>query len=293
MIKVLVIGPTYIDTTYFVDRLALDCSSKVISKKFYLGGTGLSLAYYLKRLINGVGFVSVIGNDTPSKIIQKELKKNKINARLQVEKNRIDQATVLIDQKGEKICISERKITDKISISKRNLNSLCKEYPAIFITTISGDKILKILEKLKKIGYLGKICLTLNAGNASDSNFLEKIYSENIFYLNLSVKEFNLVKDKQNLLKKTKFTTLTDGANGSYIYEKGNLVGKISLNIINNQKIPNFNGAGEAYAAGVIFSILRGTNPVVSAKFASNFVIKILKNKKNLLRRSLNYETKI
>lgn len=283
MNNILVIGPSYIDETYYVDRLTLDGSSAIINSAKYFGGTGLSLAYYLRQLKNKVSLFSVIGKDFFSKSLKRKLNNLKIQSYLQVCNFPMDICTLYIDKKGEKLCVSNRKITDNISF--QFIPKLLAQYNTIIITTISAAKIVSLIKILEKTKYPGKVCLLMNTKNASENKLWKKVGDSalNLYYINMSQNEFQLIQNKE-ALKRFLYMTVTKGVNGSDIYKNGGLIDTIPAQKLNKKVIFNSNGAGEAYAARFLSNLLEGKNSIDAAIQASKYVPKILTDKNNLLR---------
>jgi sugar/nucleoside kinase (ribokinase family) len=284
MKNILVIGPTYIDDNIVVDKLNMDASCRVLEKKSYLGGTGLSLAYYFSELNNPVGLITVAGKKDYKQVIKNTLKFCNVDDLTQLRTEATDRSIVLTDPVGNKLCISDRKISDTLVIDPKELGSLLNTYRVILITTVSIKLINLILTTCNRLSYRGRICIILNQYNARSTKLTEALSTKfPIYYLNMSLPEQKCITKFKDIVKNCNIITVTDGKNGSTIYFEN-----IKIRIpAYKENVTNSNSAGEAYTAAFLTSLLSDNGPVKSGYFAAKFTSKMLVSRDNLLRKPL------
>lgn len=272
--KICVIGATNIDITGFSKKKLIQKDSNIGTSKISLGGVGRNIAENLHNLDLNVNFLSVFTDDFFAEFMKKSFLKSKLNINESFFIKDASSSTfiaILNNKNDLETGISSMEIYDRITkemiqkkmnfISEHNIVVLDTNYPQkileyicnnlnnqkIIIDTVSGTKALKIKNILDKL-YVLKT-------NLSEAQTLTGIKILNEKDLQKTVSYF--------LSKGIKNVFITLGKKG-VIFGNERIIKKYTPNIT---KIKNTIGAGDAFAAGIIYGIVAGYDIEKTAKY--------------------------
>lgn len=271
MKEVIVIGDLVLDTHVKIDdasvecnldghncKLCLDYAAKVpVTESFQtIGGNAANVALGLNKLNTQTHIISTIGADSNGKIIQSELKKNKIKTSgITLDKKLQTRYSIVLNFKGERTILAYHK---KINYHWP------KKLPKtdwVYYTSLSDG--LAPLQKnlLKFLKQNKEIKLAFNPGSfqlKSDLNLcLALLPHTDLLMVNLEEAQVlgNLknVSDSKTLISKllelgVKEVSMTDGARGAY---GGNLEGAWKIEAY-DVPIVSKTGAGDSFSAAYL-----------------------------------------
>lgn len=230
--------------------------------KFLLGGNAANVAVGVSRLGYKSSIATVIGNDEFSKQVITILTNNGVDTSNVIKVNDDDpNFNIILSYEGERTVLEEKSNLE----GEFNLDDINPSI--IYLTSIHGEwiKIYEyIFNKFPVAEYF------YNPSNRQINNDLNKIYEflPKIKYLFVNLQEAQQISNEENpdiekLLKKLqslgpKNIIITDGINGSYsINEMGEIY---HMTPASNDMPIEKTGAGDSYAAGFIYGILKGHN---------------------------------
>lgn len=258
--KILVIGGTNIDINATSKEKLVERDSNIGIIDFSIGGVAKNICENLARLNLDVTFATILGSDyfgdeayhylskLGIQILVKRVSKNTptylavfdnsndlligINDMDAINYLNNDFVDELIDFNNYNLVIIDS------NLSKETLDYITKKCQApIYAEAISVNKVMKLKPYLNRLEAIK--CNRLEA---------EALVGHDIKDVNYILKELN----KLGVNK----VYLTDGANGSYLYEDN----KISHLKALKMKIVNTTGAGDAFLSGVIYAQIKNLN---------------------------------
>jgi adenosine kinase len=247
----------------------------IISKKKFYGGTGGNIAYGLAQLKSHPLLFSLVGKDF-KKDYGNHLKK--IGVDLQVGINKKEKTASFsysIHEKGSSNEIwspNAYKDIHKLSILDTVDNKKLKNITLAIFSPGSPESTFKHIDEFKKI--TPNATVIFDPGQMihlySKKNFIDCMNLSDILILNNS--EYNkiskiigtdLVKFFKNLKK---VIIKTDGENGSDIYKDNRVM---HIDSIKPKKVLDTMGAGDAYRAGMLYSLANNQTIYNACKFGS------------------------
>ncbi|MBU5678851.1 MAG: carbohydrate kinase [Candidatus Aenigmatarchaeota archaeon] len=269
MKDVLTIGELLID---FIGGEGSLEETKTFEKCF--GGAPGNLAIACSRLGLKVGIISRVGNDAFGRFLLDTLKREGVDTSyIEIdEKYKTGLAFVshikerqFLFYRGAEMFIKGREELD-------NFRYIC--FGSIpLITETSRRAVLKAIKIGKKIG--AKICfdpnIRLNLWKEDTLDWVRKIL-EKVDLLLLTEEEGKMIFEERNLetlveniRKKFELIGIKMGARGSMIIQGNKIVKMPAIRV----KVIDTTGAGDAWNAGLLFSLINGYDLITSAKIAN------------------------
>ncbi len=246
---------------------------KVKNLKFSTGGGGTNTAVAFSKLGLKTGYVGKLGKDENAEVILKELKKNKIDFLGVVDKKWEEHTgySVILDSKEhDRTILTYKGINDKLKFSELSKEIFNTKW--LYLSSADGDFLKtqeEIVEKAVKKGI--KIAYNTSLYQVKeDSLKLKRILKNvNIFVLNKEEAEA-LVGSEGNLLEKIRrlgpgIVCVTDGAKGSEVYDGE----KVYQTKAHKVKVNEATGAGDAYASGFVFGMIKFRDVEKSARIGT------------------------
>lgn len=245
--------------------------------KIYLshGGVGRNICENISKLTNNTSFITVLGDDEHSKNIYDELFKSNVDLSnsLIMNNKKMSIYLAILDEKHDMfVGVNDMDLIKNLNmeflkskIQKINLNKIAildtnlpKDSVHFLLSNITESKIVVDLVSAAKankvVGHLSKI-------HSLKANKLE---AEILTGITLDSKE-NIIKAGEILLDYgVKYVFITLGEDGVY-YTDGNKSGFIK-NL--ETDVVDATGAGDAFTAGIAFSLLNDYDIEKCAKFA-------------------------
>ena len=239
-----------------------------LPKGIYLGGSPLNVALNLDNLGIKSTIASAVGNDRLGELALKSIKQKGLSIDLiQVNEHPTGLAEVEIDREGiPSFEIHENTAWDFISVSDKLKEVVSDSDFLVFGSLIFRSSSSRTIRKLLK-NYKGKCVI--------DVNFRKPFYNEEIVnevldyadILKLNIEELNVIskwkdneRNEEDSLKwlseefDIETVLLSRGEKGAYIYSNGDLKKKGRYYV----KVRDTVGAGDAFLAGAIYSLIKG-----------------------------------
>lgn len=230
--------------------------------KFLLGGNASNVAVGLSRLGYKSSIATVIGNDEFSKKVFETLKSEKVDTALIIRKKDDDpDFNVILSYEGERTVLEEKSsLTGELKFNNVKPNM-------IYLTSVHGnweEIYTKLFDEFPTSEFI------YNPGSRQIENNMDAIlkFLPKIKYLFVNLQEAQKITREDNpdikiLLRKLKTwgienIIVTDGINGSYGINNANEM--YHIRSATNEKPIEKTGAGDSYAAGFIYAILKGHN---------------------------------
>ncbi|GAB5409585.1 MAG: carbohydrate kinase [Balneolaceae bacterium] len=250
-----------------------------LPKGIYLGGSPLNVALNLDNLGIDSKIVSAVGKDRLGRLALKSIEQKSLKSELiQLNNYPTSLAEVEIDEKGiptyeihENVAWDFIKKTDEITTEINNSDFI------VIGTLIFRNSSANTVRELLK-DYKGKVVVDVNLRKPFYSEELldEVLYLSNIVKFNrIELEEFlkwkKIVLDHEEALKwlseKYDIDTvlLSRGEKGAYIYHEGELCRKGRYYV----KVRDTVGAGDAFLAGAIYSLIKGKDAYDTVCFAN------------------------
>jgi len=252
-----------------------------LPKGIYLGGAPLNVAINLKNLGVYSGIISAVGNDQLGRLALKYIERNSINTNL-IQNNNYDTGLVEVNIDAGGIpdyTIHENTAWDHIEATKSSIDAITSADYIVLGSLIfrdkSGDTLRELLQDVtgeQKIiidvnfrksyysfGLIDDLFRLANIVKLNDDELVEvqswyglkNDYHEALLYLK---KEFNL----ESIL-------LTRGDRGSTMLTQEGFTERDCFLI----KVKDTVGAGDAFLAGAIYSLINKKNPDFTISFAN------------------------
>ncbi len=246
-----------------IKEICYPAGAKILIKKshFFTGGGATNTAVAFSRLGFKTGCIIKVGNDSNGKKILKELKNEKIDFLGKISKNDHTDFSVILDSyEHERTIFNYKDASNKLKYSDINFKKLNTKW---FYFSSLMDQSFITLKKLAGFAKEHNIKVALNTSQylaEKGPKILKPILdATNILILNKEEAELLIGKDKiENLLKKIfhlgiEIVCITDGKNGSYVYDGSYLYYQYPHNI----KIVERTGAGDAYASTFVAGMIK------------------------------------
>jgi ribokinase len=252
------------------NKLMISFGEKIHVERYVLGigGNASNTAVGIARLGSSVGLCAEIGKDELSEKILNHLKNENVNTDLLIQTNEDASVSVALSFQGERTLLTEH--------VKRNHDFDFKDVQTKFIYLTSlGDIWQNAYEKTLNLTKTTGAKLAFNPGSVQLENkgkvvmdiiencdylFINKEEAEEILYgkgLGFNHEDLSQIKKLLYGLKSlgAKNVIITDGENGSYVESENNET--YHLGII-RVYVSERTGAGDAYSAGFLASIING-----------------------------------
>lgn len=255
-------------------KIAFELGAKYQVEKIFEapGGCAANVAQGLSRLGIKTACYTKIGKDEVGKWIKKELKKEKVSAKLlQIDKRcKSDLSAIIVDEKsGEHVILFNRESNTKLEINPKKI----KNTQRIFVSALNGEwerHIDTILEVAKKNDI--KILFNPGQRNIKDNpkKVLKIVKHSEVVVLNKDeaieimignndeIDESNLNDEIFLIRSMAGFSrgvvVLTDGENGSWVFDKNNIF--FSKVVVKNPV--DTLGAGDAFSSGFLAGYVSG-----------------------------------
>lgn len=269
-------GALNLDQIYYIDEITLDSESIIRKKINQCGGSAANTIYGLSKLGAKTGFIGAVGNDEFGRIMLNNLTSVGVDTSgITIKPNISSGLTLcLVDKKGRRSIYVQPGANARIILSDikfEYINSARYILLSSFVNTKQFElqKTLINEHKLSNSLIFSPGMIYSKKGLSSLKTILEKVY---ILFLNkeeietLTNKPYRKgVKICSDIGCQTIVVTLGAGLKYgnehfiSYVYSKGAeyWIKPIHKKFTDNRKFDTL-GAGDAYAAGFIYGILRG-----------------------------------
>jgi len=255
---------------------------------FSTGGGGTNTAVAFSRLGLKTGFIGCIGHDANGELIAKELRKENVEFLGKVKQGKTGYSIVLPGH-SDRTILTFKGVNNNLEWSDLHLPL---ETKWLYISTML-DQSLKTAEKLAFHANQNKIKIALNLSRYLANHGLKKLSkllnSADILILNKEEAAIltDRVKIKQMLELLASHTqaiiVITDSSKPVYAL-KGKM---IYIKKINSVKPVDKTGAGDAFAAGFVYGIMKNKDIPTSLNYGYKEALSTLKEigaKNNLLR---------
>jgi len=222
------------------------------------GGGGTNTAVAFARLGLHTGFLGVLGNDPQASIIIQELKKENLDF-LGKQKLGMTGYSVILASDHDRVILSYKGVNDQLS--PQDIPSHLKTswiYMATMLNkSLSTEKILA--HQAKKSGI--KVAANMSSYLAQQG--LKKLSSfiKLLDVLILNKEELSILTKKSNTEKSLRLlgphiplVIMTNGPNSIQVIHHGKIIIK---KVPPTKKIVNTTGAGDAFASGVIYGLIK------------------------------------
>ncbi len=271
-------GALNFDYLYVVDALATDGHQATISESFETpGGSCANAIYGLAKLGIKTGFVGAVGDDYEGERVLLQMQKVKIDTSKikSLSKVATSKIFVFIDRNGERVMYSLPGASNKFKGNTRDISWLSKS-KYVLLSSIAGGaqlqfqkKIVTEIHKTTRIVYMpGALYLKY------DFSKLKDIITKS-FIIILNRREIQQLTNcdyhsgAQLLVEKGCCTVaVTLGAAGCFIYD-GRISSLVSSPKLPKNRIVDSTGAGDAFAAGLIFGLLNDRSLSDAAVFGN------------------------
>ncbi|MHC1636108.1 MAG: carbohydrate kinase family protein [Candidatus Methanospirareceae archaeon] len=273
-VEVVGLGALNYDVLYAVERIARGGEEVgIIDVKKAPGGSAANTIVGLARLGVRVGFVGIVGKDKEGEIILEDFKKEGVEVHIKREEGYTGAAIGLIDKKGERALYILPGVNDKLSIEDVDLQFLEKAYfihTSSFVNKKQLEMQTELVKRVKsRISFSpGMLCFKYKL-----EDMIEIISRSDVIFLSLGelqslIKKEDYKRGARELLDiGAKIVCVTLGEKGCYVTDG------ISDFLIEAYptKVVDTTGAGDAFAAGFLYGLLRGKDIYKSGKIG-NFV---------------------
>lgn len=262
--------------------------SRVLS---FTGGGGTNTAVAFSRLGLKTAFIGCLGGDVNGKIIMQELKKEKVLFLGKIKKGETGYS-IILPGRGDRTILVCKGINDRLKFSDINLTKLKTCW--LYISTMLGES-FKATEKLASFASKKGIKIAFNpsiylARQTSElSSFLKKV---DILILNREEAEAlskrkeikDTLRTLEKAIKSAGIVVVTAGNKDIYAINKNKIYVKKIKPIIPVDST----GAGDAFASGFVYGIIRKKSIKKALDYGHKNAISVLSHlgaKNNLLRR--------
>ncbi len=260
----------------------------------FTGGGATNTSVALSRLGLKIGIITSVGNDENGKIVINNLKEEKVEFLGTIKKGKTGYSIVLPGHDNRTILVysgvnNELKMSD-IEDSFRGFDTKW-----LYISTLRGNGLKTIQEVAERLRDKGtRVMMNISSYLASMGvKKLKKILSK-LDILILNKEEILLLtKEKQvrEALNKLRnyvkgIVVVTDGPKPLYLFNS--ISGDIQTKNITKIKVADSAGAGDAFASGFLYAIIKGETPQKALDYGYEEAKSVLGHigaKNNLLRK--------
>ncbi len=234
---------------------------KVLVDNIHLttGGGALNSAIAFSRLGLSTASISCLGKDENAQTILKDLKKENIEF-LGKQKTGITGCSIILTGKQDRTILVYKGMNDYLDIKDIQLSKINSLW--LYCSTLHGKSFetgKKLVSYAKSKGI--KVAANLSQYTASLGINRLSSFLKNLDLLILNREEAELLSQKKDLSQISKtilsylqgILIITDGANNVHAFNNT----KHIIHIIKNQHPKNATGAGDAFASGVIYALIK------------------------------------
>lgn len=299
--EVVVIGSCNIDIQGISKKSILIKDSNPGKIHLSHGGVGRNICENISKLTNNSSFITALGDDEHSKNIYDELFKNNVDlSNSLVMKNKaMSIYLAILDEKHDMfVGVNDMDLIKNLNVEflKSKIQKINHHKVSIVDTNIPKESVHFLLANITE----SKIVVDLvSAAKANKVNgYLNKIHSLKANKLEAEILTGITLDSKENIIKAgeklinygIKYVFITLGAEGVYYTdgENNGFLKNIETNVV------DATGAGDAFTAGIAFSLLNDFDIEKCAKFAitmSYINIQNLGTVYHKLNKDLLYET--
>lgn len=267
------VGALNIDKLYRVEKIAgageeVGISSMGVSA----GGSAANTIAALARLGVKTGFVGCVGSDEEGEFILRDLRKEGIDTGA-IEKRKAQTGLILgfVDEHGERALYAYPGANNELRINRKNL-AYAKRAKYLHLSSFVGERSYEAQRKLLK--RLGGVKISFAPGMLYARRSIEelKLIVQRCEVIFLNREETRLLtgseyeQGAQMLLSMgAKVVAITLGSKGCYIAAKD----KNFTSPAFKTKVVDTTGAGDAFAAGFIYGLLKELPLEASAKLGN------------------------
>ena len=253
------------------------------------GGGGSNTAVAFSRLGLKTAFLGILGKDIYADIIQNELKKEKIDFLGKIKAGNTGYS-IILPSHGERTILVFKGVINNFSWKDVPQNRLKTKW--LYLSTLLGTG-LKTIEKLAVYAKKNNIKVALNTSSYLAKQGLKKLSSflKNVDVLILNKEEAlalthsNNIKDAiKKISQYVKTIVVTDGFNPAIAYDDK----KLYIKRINPIKPVEKTGAGDAFAAGFVYGIMKSKPIQTCLSYGHKEALAVMRHigaKNDLLRR--------
>lgn len=254
------LGALNYDVLYVVERIARGGEEVgIIDVKKECGGSAANTTVGLARLGVDAGFLGIVGKDKEGEIILDEFRKEGVEVRIKKENGYTGGAIGFIDKKGERALYIHPGVNDRLNIEDIDLqflNNASFIHTSSFVNKAQLEMQCVLAKKIKsKLSFSpGMLCFKYKL-----ENMIEIIARSYVIFLSFSelkslIEEEDYKKGAKTLLDiGAKIVCVTLGKKGCYVT---NGVSEFLIDAYPSI-VKDTTGAGDAFAAGFLYGLLR------------------------------------
>ncbi len=272
MIEVVGLGALNIDKVYKVERIAKPGEEVFIyDEHISPGGSAANTIYALAKLGIKTGFIGIIGDDYYSNIIIEEFKEAGVDiSRIRVVKGRCGEVLCIVDKSGERCLYVNPGVNNLLTLNEDDLVYI-NSAKILHMSSFVGEKQLnekkKLLNNIKALISFAPGHVYVEKGLNEIEDIVAKSY---ILFLNKSEAEILTGRNYKEAARMlldigSKVVVITLGKDGCYVLTKNYEIKVPAYKV----KPVDTTGAGDAFAAGFIYGIIKGFDLRLSAKIAN------------------------
>lgn len=276
--EVIGLGALNYDVLYAVERIAKGGEEVgIIDVKKAPGGSAANTIVALARLGVDVGFVGIVGNDEEGEIILEEFRKEGVETKLRKEEGYTGAAIAFVDARGERALYILPGVNDLLCIEDLGVDmEFVNHAKFLHMSSFVNKEQLEMQCELAKRIYSTETKLSFCPGmlcfNYKLKDLGELIERSEVVFLSLKelkflTKEVNYERGAEVLLNiGAKIVCVTLGERGCYV---ANSTGESHLIDAYQTDVVDTTGAGDAFAAGFLFGLLREKGIYESGKMGN------------------------
>ena len=271
--EVIGLGALNYDVLYVVERIAKGGEEVgIIDVKKAPGGSAANTIVALARLGVDVGFVGIVGNDEEGEIILEEFRKERVETKLRKEEGYTGAAIAFVDARGERALyilpgVNDRLCIEDLGIDRGFIDRAKFLHTSSFVSKEQLEMQCELTRRVKsKLSFSpGMLCF-----NYKLEDLVELIERSEVIFL--SIREFKSLLKGEDYEKGAellldagaRIVCVTLGGKGCYVADSS--TGESHLIDAYPTGVVDTTGAGDAFAAGFLFGLLRDKGLYESGK---------------------------
>ncbi len=272
MVEVVGLGALNIDKVYKVERIANPGEEVfIIDEHISPGGSAANTIYALAKFGVKSGFIGIVGNDYYSNLIIEEFKKVGVDtSKIKRVNGKCGEVICLVDKSGERCLYVNPGVNNLLEINDDDIEYINKAKILHMSSFVSN----KQLEEKKRILKRIRAKISFAPGHVYVEKGLKEIYDilerTHILFLNKSEAEKLTGRNYREAAKSLlnigpEIVVITLGSEGCYVLTEKEEFYSPAFNV----KPVDTTGAGDAFAAGFLFGIIKGYDLKTSARIAN------------------------
>ena len=227
---------------------------------FDTGGAGTNTAVAFARLGLKTGWFGKLGDDANSRQVLDVIKREKVNFLGKFGKGHTGYSVIIVGLLNDRTILTHKGINDSLKTNELSFNKLKTKW--FYFGSMLGES-FKTLRKLAMFAKKNNIPYTFNPSTylAKQGFAVLKNVIDGCSILVLNKQEAELLthtsiiaKMLEVLQRHAKTVVVSDGKNGAYAFDG---VQRLRL-WARNVKVVETTGAGDAFASGVTFGVMKG-----------------------------------